>query len=172
MSNIILNQRTKTEYLEFLDSWNNTPYRHDMCIKGSNGGVDCVRFVTAVCEWLHGRNDDANCFPFKFSRMAGWCEKLPGIQVLKWFTERYEIPTAIYQKNKGVLPPILAGDLMVLDDAGDSPVHLMVGGYENTVWHSTEVNKFNHGVRCTSVTKSLGSRIWRIWRINASSGLQ
>lgn len=163
--------RTRAEFEAELQSWYGTPYAHGISIKGAHGGVDCVRFVVSMLEWLHGREASADCVPFNFPAQAAYCAKFPAYEVFRWMTTRYP-HEMVFRKGRGdEVGKIGPSDVIVLEHADDEPVHMMMGGYDGKVWHS---NNFLHGgsVTWTGLTGVMLDSIWCIWRPIAARGLQ
>lgn len=161
--------KTKEEFLVELESWRGTPYRHG--VSKRQQGVDCVRFVVSMLEWLSGREANADVVPFNFAAQAAFCETWPAMQVFAWMNDRYP-NTVVYRKGKHEsLPPIAAGDVIVLEHFPDAPCHMMLGGYNKRIWHA---NNWSNGgcVSETGMTMTMMERVWCIWRVEAAGSLQ
>lgn len=157
--------RTKQDFIAELQSWHGTPYAHGVSIRGQ--GVDCVRFVVSMLEWLHGREASADCIPFNFPAQAAFCAKFPALDVFNWMTARYP-NRVVFRKGRDLEPPtIQPADVIVLEHSDDDPVHMMIGGFDGRIWHS---NNWLHGgsVTWTGLTEQMRSSIWCIWRVDAA----
>jgi len=163
--------KSRSEFLAELHSWAETPYRHGISTKGPCGGVDCVRFVVSVLEWLHGRNPSAECIPFDFPAQAAYCSRFPAMELFKWMTDRYA-STTVYRKGRdSSVPPIMPADVIVLEHSDDDPCHMMLGGVDGRVWHSSN---WAHGGRVawTGMTQQMLDSVWCIWRIEIAENLR
>lgn len=161
--------RTKSEFLAELQSWHGTPYRHGVSIRGQ--GVDCVRFVVSMLEWLHGREASANCIPFDFPAQAAYCAQFPAIEVFNWMTSRYPNHKGgiVFRKGRDLEVPILQPlDVLVLEHTDDEPVHMMICGFDGRVWHSNNSSSGGR-VSWTGLTEQMRSAIWCVWRVDAAA---
>jgi hypothetical protein len=161
--------RTKEDFIAELQSWHGTPYAHGVSIRGQ--GVDCVRFVVSMLEWLHGREASAECIPFNFPAQAAFCAKFPALEVFNWMNARYQNRVVFRKGRDSELPIIKPADVVVLEHSDDEPVHMMMGGFDGKVWHS---NNWLHGgsVTWTGMTEQMRSSIWCVWRVDAAKGLE
>ena len=160
--------KTKSEILAELQSWHGTPYKHGVSVRGQ--GVDCVRFVVSMLEWLHGREASADCIPFDFPAQAAYCAKFPATQIINWMTSRYPHHT-VFRKGRDIeasaMQPL---DVIVLEHTDDEPVHLMICGFDGRVWHSNNSGS-GGSVSWTGLTEKMRSSIWCVWRVDAAKGL-
>lgn len=156
--------RTQDEFIAELKSWEGTPYAHGVSIRGQ--GVDCVRFVVSMLEWMHGREATAECIPFNFPAQAAYCEVFPAKQLIGWMTERYG-GEFIYRNSRkdAALPPIMPADVLVLEHTDDAPCHMMLGGVDGTVWHANNAGGGCGTVCWTGLTDTMLDSMWCVWRV-------
>jgi hypothetical protein len=163
--------KTKSEFNAELESWFATPYRHGISRKGIGGGVDCVRFVVSMLEWLHGREASADCIPFDFPAQAAYCAKFPAIDVFNWMTNKYP-NTIVYRKGRETeIPTIMPADVIVLEHSDEEPCHMMLGGFDGKVWHSSGW-MHGGGVAWTGMTNKMLESVWCIWRIDEAANFR
>jgi|LauGreDrversion4_2_1035121.scaffolds.fasta_scaffold07313_2 hypothetical protein len=162
--------RTLAEFNDELQGWYATPYRHGISIKGSHGGVDCVRFVVSMLEWLHGRKADAGCIPFDFPASAAYVAKFPAVDVFNWMTDRYPCHVVYRKGRDSEMPELAPADVVVLEHTDEEPCHMMIAG-DGVIWHS---NNWLHGGRVswTGLTEKMRESVWCIWRVDAARSLR
>ena len=114
-----------------LESWKNCPYMLGQQVKGV--GVDCVRFVTGVCDEMYRQ-------PYKkFPLIAGEsCINATEAsdKVFRQLLEMY--PCDVITVNKDTPTEVIPGDLICCGPKGGTYGHAMVVGVEpKTFYHAT-----------------------------------
>lgn len=112
-----------------LRNWDGTPYHLFGQAAGRGGGVDCIRFLTAVADRVEG-------VPYrKLPRtMADAAMHAPALArgVMRQLIRMYDLKVV----TDGVLQP---GDFLVAAPIGGGPGHGIFVGLGH-LWHSTEAN--------------------------------
>lgn len=113
-------------------------------------GVDCVQFVAAVLDELHGL--PVQPVP-RYAHDMALNNPIMAARVARYLASRYPNTT----EPGDLLEP---GDVVVCAlTANSGPGHVMiVGPDENTAWHSVE----SIGVTITSVASMV--EVWNVWR--------
>ena len=150
-------------YATWLDSWDGTPYMHNMSERGV--GVDCVRFAMAALDFLHGyeKADDSPSLP---ADTAANSLKV-ALEVVRYICRRYDHDVLFRSGDPASSIQLQPADVVVTLNDGKIPCHIMVGGVRpNTLWHSTHNVSRNGlgGVTFTGLGWALQQGIYRIWR--------
>lgn len=113
-----------------LESWEGTPYRDQIPLRGAAGGCSCFGFVCVILDTLYGRPGkhlvglppDVSLHDPELARAA-----------MRWFLTRY--PAERIDSDE-----IQPGDIVVTSPGvAGVPGHVMlVGPRKNTLWHSVD----------------------------------
>jgi len=121
----LADKRISTRITEVLSSWKGTPHIKGQQVKGEDGGVDCLRFVTGSLDELTGREYQRfNHLPPDSSMHV----RSAAIAIMKSILEFYnpiERVTTDYLED---------GDILVSGMKG--PGHGMLVG-EGVLWHAS-----------------------------------
>lgn len=145
-----IDPRVEARLGEVLRSWDRTPYHAGWAAKGQ--GVDCVRFVCAVLDELHGTRTPLSTLPPDASLhdARGSAAALRTIRAL--FPEHETVRSG----------PLQPGDVLVTGPSDGGPGHAMIAGpLRNSLWHSTGRGVQRTGLRYAGLTHN---RLFRIYR--------
>lgn len=132
------------------ERWRDTPYMSGNQCPGS--GVDCVRWVTAVLDYMYGREPtDIKTLPTDGS----FHDKKGAVRAMIHIKR-------LYPHCKMIRDDVQPGDLVIVGSPGGGPGHAMlVGTKPNTLWHCTP----NDGVVETGWSLVVGNQqIFRVYR--------
>lgn len=131
-------EEIRLRLVAILRSWRRTPYSQGARMRGPQGGVDCVRFVSAVLDELYG-----------FERAH--VDLLPQDGAMHDRRGAFRTMRALrrmYAPNRIVTDwTIEPGDVVVTGDLGAGPGHgMIVGAERNHVWEATSSGVHRTGV--------------------------
>jgi len=110
-------------------SWEHTPYMPGQQMRGSKGGVDCVRFVCAVLDELNGVTHD---IPREVQDRS-LHDPEGAKKVVKMVRCFYPDHATLPEGERQVEP----GDVIITGHAEGGPGHaILVGASENTLWQA------------------------------------
>lgn len=154
---------TLEAYADKLKEWEGTPYK-DSSMK-IQSGVDCVRFVVAVSDWLHGfRTEDMPPVPVRPPQTSlhnpeeAWA-------VVRWLLRRYPMHETIWSGEMEGDPSFEPGDILCVRTE-ENPGHAMIAGPEsNVLWHANNSRRWKC-VHPTAMSWCMmpGHKILRAWR--------
>ena len=140
-----------------IESWEGTPYMAGQQAKGA--GVDCVRFVTSILDFLVGVKTDYSTLPADASLHArDAC--IAGMLSIK---RRYPCDTVFHSERMNAKRVVQPGDVVVVGAPQGGPGHAMiVGPRPNTLWHSAHPN-----VHMTGLSFIVGEqKVYRVYRLH------
>lgn len=124
------------DYSAKLAEWEGTPYRDTTMRCGV--GVDCVRFVVAIADWLHGFDTEALPPPPVLPRQTSLHNASLAWSVVRWLRERYKPNQTIWKPDDSSFPfpELRPGDILCVKTE-IHPGHAMIAGPRpNELWHS------------------------------------
>ena len=130
----VLPSVTLEDYAAKLAEWENTPYRNTTMQCGF--GVDCVRFVVAIVDWLHGFQTE--CMPDVPVLPPQTSTHQPTLawSVVRWLLQRYPQHETVWTPESDMFPVIEPGDIFCIRTE-ENPGHAMIAGPKrNVLWHS------------------------------------
>lgn len=155
-------------YAAWLQSWENTGYHDGMCKRGA--GVDCLRFVCATLDWLHGFDSDKLPPIPNFPPQTSMHRPDLAWSVVGSLEARYPC-YRLKLRNRMPIEPLRPADVLIVKNAVN-PAHVMIAGVQlNVLWHSMN-NKGadrNGGVARSSLGCAQTCGILRIWRMDGAA---
>lgn len=134
-----------------LADWMNTPYQlHSQSV---GGGVDCVRFVTAIGDALLNRPRTE--VPKEIDDVAMHDPK-KAFSVMRWIMRQFDMRRV--DPSDGVYE-VEAADVVVVGPPGGGPGHAMIAGGDGYLWHCVQ----HVGVVRTGITFS-GMKFFAVLR--------
>lgn len=131
---------TQDEFREELLSWNGTPYQENGC---DRAGIDCLRFIVLLQDWLHGWDTKKLPSIPKRSGQISIHSPKEAFRIVKWMENRF--PNEQVWENDGSAFQLQAGDIVVVRNQVH-PGHALLGGPDtNTCWHSLPHPSLEHG---------------------------
>lgn len=134
---------TLDEYAAELESWRNTRYVDS---GDSKRGIDCLRFMVRITDWLHGWDYHKLPPAPKKPPQTSIHDPKTAFRVVQWTRKRYAPNSIIWENNQQIdQQDLWPGDIIVVRNQLH-PGHAVVGGVRhNTCWHSLPDISLAHG---------------------------
>jgi hypothetical protein len=129
-------------YETFLKEWEGVPYRD---CGMSKQGVDCLRFVVLVLDWLHGWDSTQMPLPPLLPRQTSLHSEMLVQDVVRFVRNRY--PHSLLHPDSSYI--IHPGDVVVCRNEVHEGHALVGGSRPNEAWHS--LSNVGGGVSKTSL---------------------
>lgn len=155
---------TLEAYGQWLLDWDDTPYHDGMCKRGA--GVDCLRFLCAAYDWLHGYDVAALPPVPELSPQTSMHDAGASWGIVRFLEERYPDHEIIRIRRGVPTRPLRPADALVVRNARN-PAHAIIAGVErNVLWHSLNSLGADHGggVCRTGLGWATAKGILRVWR--------
>ena len=143
MSHVIRTEPITLEEFEAeLRSWDGVPYQD--CGQ-TKGGIDCLRFLIVIQDWLHGW-DTAQLPPIpKKPPQTAINDPRTAFEIVKWVSARY--PNEKIWDHRQPKEDLQSGpgDVFVVRNQ-EHPGHALIGGLRPyTCWHATNDLSLKYG---------------------------
>lgn len=161
MQQIVLEQ-----FEEELRSWERTPYKDTMMKKGV--GVDCIHFVVAMQDWLHGFNTAKMPRVPKLPPQTSTHSETLAWKVVRWMQRRYQ-PEVIWtcDDNANTIPELTPGCVALVKNEIYPGHVLLAGPRQNVLWHCINAYSLEFGgnVHETNLYWCLETGLLRVWKL-------
>lgn len=127
---------TLQEYEDYLQSWQGVPYRDGGM---SRQGVDCLRFVVLVGDWLHGWDSSQMDKPPTLSKQTALHDGEMTLRVVRWTRQRYPNELIRVDEHYETRP----GDVVVCRNQVNPGHGLIAGSRPNELWHALNGSAVN-----------------------------
>ena len=149
-----------------LRSWERTPYKDTMMKKGV--GVDCLRFVLAMGDWLHGFNTAKMPRIPKLPPQTSLHSETLAWKVVRKLQRRYEAETIwTNEDNAETIPDLEPGNILCVKNE-IHPGHVLIAGTrKNVIWHCINSHSLEFGghVHETNLHWCLEIGLLRVWKL-------
>lgn len=148
-----------------LQSWHRTPYKDTMMRKGV--GVDCIRFVVAMADFIHGWNTSSLPKIPLLPKQTALHSKLLAWDVVRWMEQRYPHKTKWSQGRNKDKPDVSPGDIICIKNEVH-PGHVLIAGTrKNVFWHSINGVQLDFGghVHETNLHWCMSTGLVRVWSL-------
>jgi len=158
---------TEEEFDNELRSWEGTPYLENGC---SRAGIDCLRFIVLMQDWLHGWDTKKlSPIPQRSGQISIHAPK-EVFKVIQWMQDRYPNEQVWDRKLDRSEFDLRPSDIVVVRNQ-INPGHALLGGVsKNTCWHALPHPSLKHGgnVHETSIGWCLTMGIVSVYRVKES----
>lgn len=123
---------TSIEYAEHLETWRGVPYRDGGY---DHRGIDCVRFVVRIIDWLHGYDSMMMEDPPKLPKQIALHDPEKADNVVAWLRRRWA-NTCIWRSSFDAPLDVQPGDLVIVKNQVHPGHALIAGPRRCELWHS------------------------------------
>lgn len=158
---------TLDEYRDYLQSWDGVRYKTFGC---SRSGIDCLRFIIVVQDWLHGWDTDALPAIPQPSNQIALHDARATFRIIRWVSDRYPNDTIWNRKQSRETLVLSPGDILVARNQ-IYPGHALIGGpMRNTCWHALPDSSLPHQgcVHMTGIGSAFNAGLIKVSRMKES----
>ncbi len=148
-----------------LRGWERTPYKDTMMQRGV--GVDCVRFVVAIADFIHGYDTEALPAVPELPPQASLHSETLAWKVVRWLQRRYPTKTIwSCEKNANDIPDVTPGCILCVKNQVHPGHALIAGPRKNVLWHCINGPSLDFGghVHETNLHWCLSTGLLRVWK--------
>jgi hypothetical protein len=133
---------TLEEYAAKLEEWRGVRYVDSGM---SKGGIDCLRFVIVIADWLHGW-DTSRLPPIpKKPKQTALHDPRTSFRIVKFVRARYPSEVVWHRKMLKEALDLKPGDCLLVRNQVHPGHGLIAGPEKNTCWHSINHPSLPHG---------------------------
>ena len=161
---------TLEQYEAELRSWEGTRYVDGAMEKQK--GADCLRFVVAMADWLHGYSSEQLPAIPRLPRQTSLHDEGNAWGMVRWLQQRYpnRVVWSLDDANRGIEPDVCPGDIICVKNQVHPGHALIAGTRKNEFWHtfnSRSMSARGH-VHTTNLHWCGCAGMVRVWRLTES----
>lgn len=165
----VLRMPIESQMLSILNSWEDTPYIEGQCVRGSHGGVDCVRFATAVWYELRGLPIPENLARLPTDASLHAPEKSWAVvrELVKLHEPVDEFIVPVTDRGGRKFYSVQPGDIIGVGvGSNPAPAHsLIIGPRMNEMWHCIGRRVKRTGISLPYRGGASGFQVVGVWRM-------